>query len=429
MKKLILSLFTLLLFVGSISAQEDVMKMVKKANKLLNAYNLDQSNTDKLAEAKTMIDQAMTDPTAMEDIGANQVLGEIYNATLTDQVKKKILDPNLKLTDYTLGATAVKALTKALNGAEKKFQKKDALNTLAEISSSLNQFGLAAFNVKDYKNAYDNFKAVLDIQGLLTSNGMAATLGDEAQMNDQIYLTGFSALNAGDTDAATPYFEKLVAAGFEDARVYSSLYTIKKKKGMEEEALAMLNKGREKYPDDTGLLFEEINYYLGAGKLDVLISKLEVAMEKEPDNVTVITTLGNVHDNLYQKETAAGNSEKAEDHFNKALEFYGKASAKKPDHFDAVYSVGALYYNKGVALSKEMNELANDYSSEGTKKYEAKKVQVLEMFDKSLPHFEKAEGLNKDDRNTLIALKEIYARKDDFTKSNAYKARIEALGN
>ena len=428
MKKLILSLFTLLLFVGTISAQEDAMKMVKSAKKLLGAYNLDPSKTEKLSEAKTIIDKAMTGGAA-DDIAANQLLGEIYNASLTDQVKKKILDPNFELKDYAMGAVAVKALTKALNGAEKKFQKKDALSTLAEISSSLNQFGLAAFNAKDFSNAFDNFKSVLDIQEMLTSNGMKGTLSDEAQMNDQIYLTGFSALNAGNTDAATPYFEKLVESGFEDPRVYSSLYTIKKSKGMEEEAVAMLNKGREKYPDDTGLLFEEINYYLGAGKLDELISKLEVAMEKEPDNVTVITTLGNVHDNLYQKEVAAGNEEKAQGHFDQALEFYGKASSKKPDHFDAVYSVGALYYNKAVALSKEMNELANDYSAAGTKKYEAKKTEVMAMFDQSLPHFVKAEGLNKDDKNTLIALKEIYARKDDFTKSNEYKARIEALGN
>ena len=49
-------------------------------------------------------------------------------------------------------------------------------------------------------------------------------------------------------------------------------------------------------------------------------------------------------------------------------------------------------------------------------------------FDKALPYFEKAESLEPKDKNTLIALKEIYAKKSEFDKSNAYKAKLEALG-
>jgi len=35
--------------------------------------------------------------------------------------------------------------------------------------------------------------------------------------------------------------------------------------------------------------------------------------------------------------------------------------------------------------------------------------------------------LNSKDFNTILALKEIYAKKDDFETSNKYKVRLEAM--
>ena len=49
------------------------------------------------------------------------------------------------------------------------------------------------------------------------------------------------------------------------------------------------------------------------------------------------------------------------------------------------------------------------------------------LFEQALPYFQKAETRDGNDMNTLIALKEIYARLNDLEKSNGYKARIEAL--
>ena len=78
-------------------------------------------------------------------------------------------------------------------------------------------------------------------------------------------------------------------------------------------------------------------------------------------------------------------------------------------------------------MTSALNEVANDFSSEGTKKYEAIKTEMASLFEEALPYFLKADELNGQDRNTLIALKEIFARKDDFEKSNAYKDRLESL--
>jgi len=69
--------------------------------------------------------------------------------------------------------------------------------------------------------------------------------------------------------------------------------------------------------------------------------------------------------------------------------------------------------------------LADDYSKEGLKKYDALKEKVNGEFDKALPYFQKAEKVDPNDLNTLIALKEIYARKNDLELSNEFKNRID----
>jgi tetratricopeptide (TPR) repeat protein len=156
-----------------------------------------------------------------------------------------------------------------------------------------------------------------------------------------------------------------------------------------------------------------------------LINKLKMAIEKEPTNVSLYSTLGNVYDNLYQKEIESGSEEKATEYFNNAKDYYQQALEQDPTYVDAIYSVGALYYNRAAAMTLELNKLSDDYSKEGIKKYEALKAEIFEEFDLALPYFKKAESLDPNDVNTLIALKEIFARKDNLELSKEFKTRLD----
>ncbi|RME96129.1 MAG: hypothetical protein D6772_12320, partial [Bacteroidetes bacterium] len=176
---------------------------------------------------------------------------------------------------------------------------------------------------------------------------------------------------------------------------------------------------------DVSLLFAEINHFLRINQLDVLIEKLEAAIEKEPDNVSLYSTMGNVYDNLYQRELAAGNEEEAKKYFDLALKYYNDALSRKEDFTDAIYSIGALYFNKAATMTQELQKIADDLSKEGQRKYNELQTQINAEFDKALPYFIRVEKLKPNDINTLIALKEIYARKSDFEKSNEFKARLE----
>ena len=127
--------------------------------------------------------------------------------------------------------------------------------------------------------------------------------------------------------------------------------------------------------------------------------------------------------NLFQSEYAAGNVDKSEEYFQESKGYYEKALELDDSLFDVQYSIGSLYYNKGVEITKIMNDLPISES----KKYDMLNKQAKELFNVSLPYFKKAEMMNPNDTNTMIALKEIFARNDDFTTSNEFKTRLETV--
>ena len=106
---------------------------------------------------------------------------------------------------------------------------------------------------------------------------------------------------------------------------------------------------------------------------------MELAIEKEPDNVSIYTTLGSVYDQLHQKELTAGNEEQSTIYFDKAMEWYNKVLERDATNFDATYSVGALYYNKAATYVEALNDLAADLSVAGMKKYDETKLHGCSM--------------------------------------------------
>lgn len=428
MKKFLLLLVGVL-FIGSAAMAQDGKKEFKKANRLLGTYNLDPgANADKLEEAKTLINSALNDAEVQAMAKAWILKGKIYNEALGKEMNQKILDPSYKVQNVADADVAFTALKKAVEIAEKKFETKDALNSLKVTAGHIGNAAITGFQDKEYDAAFDNFKSSLELNDLLVANGEDPSFADDAVKKEQVFYTAISGYYAKRYDEVEPYFMMAKDMGDPDPFIYEGLYNMKKDSD-KEAAVALLNEGREKYPDDTALLYAEINHMVAEGQLEDLIVKLEDAVAKDPENVSVYTTLGAVYDNLATQSATDGADEKAQGYFDKSQEWFEKALAKDDDNFDALYSLGALFYNKAATYTDPLNELANDFSAEGNKKYDALKAKMDNLFDTAFPYFQKAEALNPNDLNTLLAIKEIYARKGDLEKSNEYKARLEALNN
>ncbi len=415
------------LFVLTSALAQDPGKDLKDAKKAYGTFTLDQANKPKLKEAQVAIDQAMkaAENQALAEAWITQ--GKIYNDIATQTVNIRSLNIG-KLEDLPQvdkpAVVAANAYTKALELAQKKFETKDALTGLAVVQTNLSNLGIYLYEEQKYKDAFESFKIGLDVHELLKKNAQKSILDAEADYNNQIYICGLAALSANMPDDARPYFEQLYKINYDKASIYEALYTLTAKTDMNA-AYKYLEAGRAKYPEETSLLFADINHYLKLGKLDLLIEKLKLGISKEPNNVGLYTVMGSVYDNLYQKSERDGDKVKAEEFFTESLNYYNQAIAKDPKNVDAVYSIGALYYNRAALLTQDLNKLADDYSKDGLKKYQDMRARVFEQFEKALPFFKKAENLDPNDTNTLIALKEIFAKKDQLDVSKALKERLE----
>lgn len=426
MKKIIVIVASLLLMSHFAFAQGE--KSLKMASKKFAEFSSDPfSKGEVLDEAKVLLAEAFEDAEVASDPKAWLTRGEIFFNSGDTQIKNKLLYPDAPLADPNAGIEAFKAYSKALELAEKKGDVKNAVKGLVDSENLLNNLGVELYKVEDYVGSYNNFAAELAARDVLKERGETSRSDEGALYNEKLYFTGLTGFYAEDYDASISYLLAAKETGTNEASLYQVLFEAFKAQDKASEGLPYLEMGREAFPEDNGLLFSEINYYLASGELDKMIGKLEIALEKEPDNQSVILTLGQVYDQLQVKANEAGETEKAKGYFDKSLEYYNSALAQDPDNFDLNYSIGALYYNNAAGFTPMLNEVANDFSKEGEKKYNDIKDQMSALFDKALPYFEKADSINGKDRNTLIALKEIAARKDDFAKSNEYKERLEAL--
>ena len=428
MKRFFLGTFLVLFTLTLINAQE-YKKQLKNANKTLSKYYLDPaSNKADLPTAVAIIDQVFSADDAKADPEAWITKGQIFNEIAKGEMNKKVLDSSYMLGSPNAGLIGLEAFEKAISLATKKSHTKDALEGLRFNEDYTNNIAITFFQAQDYDNAYTNFAGTLKAHNVLKSNKTASRIDDPIIKSDQIFYSAVSAYFGKNKDAATPLFEELYNAGKAQPLVYEALFTVNADKDIDK-AMKILEAGRMANPEDNGLLFAEINYYLKAGKLEVLTDKLKAAIAKEPDNVSVYNTLGNVYDQLNQKERTANNMEKAEEYFKLAFGYFEQVLAKDPKNFDAVYSQGALYYNKAASMTAKLNELSNDYSSAGTKKYNTIKAEMDNIFKEALPYFLKAEQADPKDQNTMIALKEIYAREGELEKSALYKEKLEALNS
>ncbi|MCH7404517.1 tetratricopeptide repeat protein [Belliella aquatica] len=432
MNKMILGIFTLLLVAVSVQAQQADVKAAKKA---ISAYKLDPSaSKEKLREALAAI---LPEPTGedVSDPGFFILKGEILNELAAQIVVVKQTGfgsleelpqvDGVAVKAFQALVTALEKHAQAVNSPNYLFQ--DAMKGIQEVQANLYNFGVYAYEAQDYGSAYLNFSSGLACHEILKKEGQKSSLDDAYAMKDQKFFTGMAALNNNMTEAAKPLFEDLYQANYDNPAIYEALYAINAngEAANLDAAYHYLKTGREKYPEEVSLLFAEINHFLKLNRLDELTEKLKTAINREPDNPALYLTLGNVYDNLYQREYSAGNSDLAGKYFDQAFIYYNQNLEKDPTNFDALYSIGNLYYNRAATLTAVLSELSSDSSSAGMERYKAIEAEVFVAFDKALPYFQKAERLNPNDTNTLIALKEIYIRNNQPETSNAIDERLK----
>lgn len=427
MKKFVAGLIALVIFTNFVSAQDDPEKALNKADKALAAYaqNLDPTSSEaKLNEAVQLIEVAAAADVNKGKVKTWQTRGEIYNALSDKDLTSMIKDPEFKPKNPEAPLKAAESFLKAAELATKKFETKEAVKGMTESAGKLNNIGNSQIKRNDYAGAYKSLDMVMQVNEVVVKNGNEPIIPADDMPNHK-YVVAFCASAAGNKEVASKLFKELIDADKAEAPVYAQYFDILYKDGNKDEAWKIFEKGQEKYPTSTELLFAGINAKIVEKDYDKLKKMLAKAIAAEPENASIYTALGNVYMSLFNEEYAKnGNNETATSYFDESLKYFNTAVTKDPKQFDAIYSIGSLYFNKAVEIIKVANGLPMDKESQ--KKYTAMMEESKQLMATALPYFQKTEAMEPNDLNTLIALSEIFARQND-PKSQEFKTRLEKV--
>lgn len=340
--------------------------------KVISAFNYNK--TGELDLAKEAIDLASVHEGTMGKPKTWYYRGIVYHniyETKVDKYKNLSGDPLNE---------ANKSYEKALELDTKNEYSDDIKKRIGISSIQLLNMGVFLFNEKKYPESMVAFENSLNINQKYFNKIDTLAIAN----------AGLAAERSSNEEKAKFYYNKMIQLGAADANTFRSLAKIYREEKDTTSAMDALRKARVAFPNDPNLIIDELNYYLERGKNKEAEENLKLAIEKEPMNKNLYFALGTIKDN-------AGNFEEAELAYQKSIEI-------DPEYFDAIYNLGALYFNKGVKINEAANAITDD------KKYQMEVKKADEIFAKALIPLEKAYKINPNDQNTLISLKQIYAR-------------------
>jgi tetratricopeptide (TPR) repeat protein len=181
--------------------------------------------------------------------------------------------------------------------------------------------------------------------------------------------------------------------------------------GNADKMISILQDGIEKYPTaNYPLVIEMFNYYVNKGENQNAYEYINLAIEKNNQNSQFYVIRATLSEGLNLKDNAIAD--------------YKKAFELDATNFDAIYSLGAIYYNMGVDTMKYAED---NVPVTNTQEYEKYKSIANKCFADALPYLEKAQALKPSELAVLTTLKTIYYRLSDIEKYNAISAKINAL--
>jgi tetratricopeptide (TPR) repeat protein len=401
MKKLILGSFALLLAISAFSQNSKVNSAINYMESYTQPEGASSSQTKgdpkNLEEAAKNIDIAVADPSTQNSSKAWWYRSNIYQ--LISSVPGDTIFHN---NHPKASLEAVRSFQKLVEINDPKFRDwKDAYLNMNAICRNLFNDAVSAYQQKNYHDAYVFFCSVGDVDDLLVAKGQKR---DTGFLNKSLGNAGIMAENDHAYLAAISVYKKFLLSAT-DATVYISLISdIKKARAIAEskndtvssqkltdEAKRYTDEALAKYPNESHLLIDKINFYIADGKSGEGISYIQKALEKDPKNEQLYTALGMAYEQL--QDTA------------NAWKTYLTLLDMNPNSFDANFHIGAMIYNSHKPIQEQMNKLGG--SKADIKKNDELEVQRNAIFVKAKPYLEKALAAHPDDAQVKRTLNTI----------------------
>ena len=234
--------------------------------------------------------------------------------------------------------------------------------------------------------------------------------------------TAYCATLAEDVENAKKYYLMLLEAGYQTPAIFVSLSDIYRGQEDVENALKIIQQGKEAFPGDPTVFLGETSVFLTFNMTDQAQTNLLEYIEIDTMNASVYYALGTIYNKIVD-DTAISDDAVKKDAFDKAINAYQRALDLNTEYFEAYYNFGALYVSEAALIDDEANSLPLDEVAE----YERLKGEANKYLMLAAPYLEKAIEMQPNDVNALQTLRQIYARTKQKEKLKEVNAKIDSV--
>lgn len=360
MKKLIIGLFSLGLFVA-VQAQESE---VLSAYEYMKVYRSEKENgnmavaAENLLNAKKAIDAAALNEKTTLKSKTWKRRADIYVAMFAEK------NPAFSANKAEYLNTAYESIMKAVsvevnpkNNEPKIAEEQELRSRAAYIGDTITKLGAANYEKENYADAVMYFEKSYN---LYKPFGITDTI-----LYRNIF---FSAFLANDYDKAIQVGTSLMNMKYNDASVYGAMSQIYQNKGEGEKGLQLIKDARTKFPQKTEFIIEEYNYYMSKNDDANAILVMEDAAKAFASKPDMLKQL------YFNSGVMLGKKGEKE----KSREYYNKALAIDASYFAALNNLASSYLDEANAIIKEANMLKL-----GDKRYDELKAQSDALYRKA----------------------------------------------
>ena len=398
-------------------------KVVNEAQSIAKGSNAD------FGEARTLIKGALENPETKDDAKTWYVAGFIEDQQFNAERAKQILgqQPNepvmyealYGILPYFQKAYELDQLPNEKGKVKPKYTK-DIKSILSANHVYLFNGGAYYFDKQEYKKAYDVWGIYLNIPKMSIMKGEKEGLPADSTLAILEFNRALAALQTNDTTLAIKALNEAKGNGYNQNDIYKYLVyeyemtqdTTNLIKTLQEGEKLFKNEmvevkdenGNTKMQKENTYTLKLINLYIFSGKYDEAIATLESVLADEPNNAEY----WNVKGNLYESQKK----------YDQSIECFEKAISINPSYADALGSIGRVYFNLAVQKNNEISTITDN-----AKYTEAREKEVLPLFEKSRPYYEKAYELKPDEPDYKYALRNIYYNLNDAEKLKAIEGQ------
>lgn len=272
------------------------------------------------------------------------------------------------------------------------------------------QKGVQAFNRgQQDKAAYIDAAAYFGIAGAVQPDSAGAFVNQ-----------AYALINAGQQEQAIRPFEQAIEKGDTQPETMMFLADIYRIGNRAEDAVRLLERARDIYPDNQDIQAQLLNAYIEANQVDRAMQTYSEAVAQDPNNKLYRYNYGSL---LLQAER-----------YPEAVEQLQVAVQLDPEYGNAYYNLGAAYINQAVDVSERINAIddslrANRSSLQSAqiREMEQQMEQLMQerrdLFSQAITPLERAkeivEGAGDDATEVCRALFSAYVQTDQQDKAES----------